>query len=222
MNRYAWCFIVDNSNQIITYAYWDWTKCRLRLPGFVLTHRTNKLDVLCKTENAEYWRCLDQLFFFFSCNVQLWTAQKLHVDFYIQFRKWVLFSVLPLTVHTFKVSDCSLGRKTSNKPSHPTAELCHLALLCMAESTNRLSRKSFPDISMKPTRCFQAKYITTLFHLDMFFYLFHITPPNGGRDVWCLPTVWNLRAVIWFHFTISSLVFLPSSVTLSVFFSPVC
>ena len=37
-------------------------------------------------------------------------------------------------------------------------------------------------------------------------------------DVWCLPPVWNLRAVIWFHFTISSLVFLPSPVTLSVLY----
>ena len=35
-------------------------------------------------------------------------------------------------------------------------------------------------------------------------------------DVWCLPPVWNLRAVIWFHFTIFSLVLLPGPVTLSV------
>ena len=35
-------------------------------------------------------------------------------------------------------------------------------------------------------------------------------------DVWCLPPVWNLRAVIWFHFAISSLVLLPSPVILSV------
>ena len=47
-------------------------------------------------------------------------------------------------------------------------------------------------------------------------------PPKGGRG-WCpspLP-VWDLRAVIWFHFTISCLVLLPSDVTLSVlsFFS---
>ena len=35
-------------------------------------------------------------------------------------------------------------------------------------------------------------------------------------DVWCLPPVWNLRAVIWFHFAISSLVPLPSPPTLSV------
>ena len=36
------------------------------------------------------------------------------------------------------------------------------------------------------------------------------------------PPVWNLWAVIWFHFTISSLVLLPSLVTLSVwsFFLP--
>ena len=43
------------------------------------------------------------------------------------------------------------------------------------------------------------------------------TPPEerlGMSDV--CPLVWNLRAVIWFHFTISSLVLLPSPITLSV------
>ena len=36
-------------------------------------------------------------------------------------------------------------------------------------------------------------------------------------DVWCQPPVWNLRAVIWFPFPISSLVcFLPSPLALSV------
>ena len=39
-------------------------------------------------------------------------------------------------------------------------------------------------------------------------------------DVWCLLPVWNLRAVIWFHFTISSLVLLPTPVALSVLSSP--
>ena len=29
--------------------------------------------------------------------------------------------------------------------------------------------------------------------------------------------VWNLRAVIWFHFSISSLILLPSPITFSVF-----
>ena len=31
--------------------------------------------------------------------------------------------------------------------------------------------------------------------------------PKGAGDVWCHPPVWNLRAVIWFPFPISSLVF---------------
>ena len=35
-------------------------------------------------------------------------------------------------------------------------------------------------------------------------------------DVWRLPPVGDLRDVIWFHFTVSFLVFLPSPVTLSV------
>ena len=41
-------------------------------------------------------------------------------------------------------------------------------------------------------------------------------------DVWCLPPVWNLRAVIWFHFAVSSLVLLPSPVTLSVLLFSAC
>ena len=40
------------------------------------------------------------------------------------------------------------------------------------------------------------------------------SPPKGLRrdagDASCLLPVWNLRAFIWFHFTISSLVLLPS------------
>ena len=41
-------------------------------------------------------------------------------------------------------------------------------------------------------------------------------------DIWCLPPVWNLRAVIWFHFAISSLVLLPNPVTLSVWSFSAC
>ena len=41
-------------------------------------------------------------------------------------------------------------------------------------------------------------------------------------SIWCLPLVWNLRAVIWFHFAISSLVLLPSPVTLSVLSFSAC
>ena len=43
------------------------------------------------------------------------------------------------------------------------------------------------------------------------------SPRRGAGDVWRLPPVWNLRAVIWFNFTISALVLLSSSVN-SVFF----
>ena len=48
----------------------------------------------------------------------------------------------------------------------------------------------------------------------------HKHAPRKGRpgmsDV--SPPVWNLRAIIWFHFAISSRVLLPSPVALSVFF----
>ena len=42
------------------------------------------------------------------------------------------------------------------------------------------------------------------------------TPQREAWDVWSLPPVWNLRAVIWFHFTIYHLVLLRNPVTLSV------
>ena len=51
--------------------------------------------------------------------------------------------------------------------------------------------------------------------------LYH-DPRREAGDVWCLPPVWNLRAVIWFHFAISSLVLLPSPVTLSVLSFSAC
>ena len=41
-------------------------------------------------------------------------------------------------------------------------------------------------------------------------------PRREAGDFWCLPPVWNLRAVIWFHFTISSLVPLPRSVSVTL------
>ena len=47
-------------------------------------------------------------------------------------------------------------------------------------------------------------------------------PRREAGDVWCLPPVWNLRAVIWFHFAVSSLVLLPSPVTLSVLTFSAC
>ena len=51
--------------------------------------------------------------------------------------------------------------------------------------------------------------------------LFQLTP-EGRPGMWCLPPVWNLRAVFWFHFAISSLVLLPSPVTLSVLSFSAC
>ena len=46
--------------------------------------------------------------------------------------------------------------------------------------------------------------------------------PREAGDICCLLPVWNLRAVIWFYFTISSLVLLSSPIALSVlsFFLP--
>ena len=58
-------------------------------------------------------------------------------------------------------------------------------------------------------------------HLD----LVHVPdfgPRREAGDVWCLPPVWNLRAVVWFHFAITSLVLLTSPVTLSVLSFSAC
>ena len=49
-----------------------------------------------------------------------------------------------------------------------------------------------------------------------------LCPRMEAGDVWCLPPVWNIRAVIWFHFASSSLVLLPSPVTLSVLSFSAC
>ena len=63
---------------------------------------------------------------------------------------------------------------------------------------------------------FVLKYVLAMLHR----YL--SIPRREAGDVWCLPPVWNLRAVIWFHFAISSLVLLPSPVTLSVLSFSAC
>ena len=53
---------------------------------------------------------------------------------------------------------------------------------------------------------------------SMFSVYFGLFPWREAGDVWCLHPVWHLRAVIWFHFAISSLVLLLSPIILSVFF----
>ena len=60
-------------------------------------------------------------------------------------------------------------------------------------------------------------YATAFIHLSR-----SCKPRREAGVVWCLPFVWNLRNVIWFHFTISSLVLQPSPITLFVlsFFLP--
>ena len=64
-------------------------------------------------------------------------------------------------------------------------------------------------------RCTVIKMIIRRKTDDGNFLSLSLTRREAGV-VWCLPRIWSLRAVIWFHFTISSLVFLPSPVTLSV------
>ena len=61
-----------------------------------------------------------------------------------------------------------------------------------------------------------SKFISP--HIYIFLlYLLHSL--NGGWEcLMSLPPVWNLRAVTWFHSAISCIYFLPSPVSLSVFF----
>ena len=49
-----------------------------------------------------------------------------------------------------------------------------------------------------------------------------VCPRKEAGDVWCLPPVLNLRAVIWFHFAISFLVLLLSPITLSDLYFYAC
>ena len=49
-----------------------------------------------------------------------------------------------------------------------------------------------------------------------------VCPQREAGNVWRLPPVWNLRAVIWFHFAISSLVLLPSPIIFSVWSFSAC
>ena len=51
-------------------------------------------------------------------------------------------------------------------------------------------------------------------HTELYILPKHLYPRREAGDVWCLPPVWNLRAVIWFYFTVASLALLPSPVTL--------
>ena len=49
----------------------------------------------------------------------------------------------------------------------------------------------------------------------------HVNCPRWeAREVWCLSPVCSLRALIWFHFTFTSLVFLPTRVSLSYVLVP--
>ena len=59
-------------------------------------------------------------------------------------------------------------------------------------------------------------------NFDYFVPVFIHVPRREAGDVWCLPPVWNLRDVIWFHFAISSLVLLLSPVTLSILSFSAC
>ena len=52
--------------------------------------------------------------------------------------------------------------------------------------------------------------------LVMLASLFLLSSLKEGRDAWCLSPVWNLRAIVWFHSSLSSLVCLPTPVALSV------
>ena len=80
------------------------------------------------------------------------------------------------------------------------------------------------DPSVASFCSYANEYLTALLW-NTLYLIFNPTSPPPRReagDVWCLPPVRNLRAVIWFHFTISCLVFLPSPVTLSVFSFSAC
>ena len=74
--------------------------------------------------------------------------------------------------------------------------------------TSDVDKKNFTGmlgcwIQQQATHNIKAGLLTV--HRDASRVLLPTGPPTG--DVWCPPPVWNLRAVIWFPFPISSLVF---------------
>ena len=77
-------------------------------------------------------------------------------------------------------------------------------------------------VMMSVSTCSSRAYMCHVTLCLYFYFLCLLSPPKGGRGYLTgisdapPPTAWNLRAVVWFHFTISSLVLLPSPATLSV------
>ena len=63
--------------------------------------------------------------------------------------------------------------------------------------------------------CVLTLYMQQSKQADLFL---HSSPWRKAKDGWCLPPVWNLRAVIWFPFPVSSLVFLPGPFSCLFFF----
>ena len=94
-------------------------------------------------------------------------------------------------------------------------------IVCWRLSTSAISQLRFTAASMKVV----GVTLAVLGEWSIFFYflLVLINTPEGRPGMSDVPPpVWNLRAVIWFHFAISSLVFLPSAVTLSTLSFSVC
>ena len=94
----------------------------------------------------------------------------------------------------------------------PPRLYCPVPSACIALSPLSLLHCPSASITLSPLSLLPCLHFVALSPL----------PQREAGDVWCLPPVWNLRAVIWFHFAISSLVLLPSPVTFSVLSFSAC
>ena len=92
-----------------------------------------------------------------------------------------------------------------------SSQLCVFGFFVVSIGYSICLKPSLSEIEM--TGLVSVKRI----HRSFWLYI-SVAPWREAVDIWCLPPVWNLKAVIWFHFAVSSLVLLASSVTLSVFF----
>ena len=88
------------------------------------------------------------------------------------------------------------------------SNVLHIVLLCT------VCIRVYPVFELFELNLWITMHILLLLLLLLSDTLYTYNPRREAGGAWCLPPVWNLGAVIWFHFTVSCS--LPSPVTLPV------
>ena len=157
------------------------------------------------------------LFFFFFLNTE--NVNQIHSWSHyckvLSIQSVIFFSIFFLFVPVWSYSCCLLAQQ---KFLHtPSWVWCRYAFVC-SFFQGRGSRNQGRESLIIMNEALLVELITVCILAKIHSVLYLWVTPKGGRGCLMSPPVWNLRAVIWFHFAISSLVLLPSPVTLSVFF----